>query len=207
VNANLAKEVSKNKRANTIGASLTNAAITDIFRQTAGGSVLGFRADILVGVVGVTTAITAKHQHSNLPGLWTDAKTVSITASTDTAATANATTDQLTVTSHGLVENQPIVISASSLPGNILDKTIYFTRVIDANTIQLRATLDGAIVDIQSAGTSVKVTPVRAFSITYLPTVSGDQSHLPLRSSGQLVVTTGTGDSVDVLGVKINQED
>jgi hypothetical protein len=160
------------------------------------------------GQVTVAAAITAKHQHTNLPGLWADGKTVSITASTNASATANATTDQLTVAAHGLSENQPVVVGGTAVPGGIQPQTIYWVKVIDANTIQLRTAHDStSLVDITSTGTSVTVTAVRAFTITYLPTVAGDQAHMPLRSIGRVVLTTGAGDSADILSVRVNQED
>lgn len=207
MNANLPKEKARNKRAETYGASQTELPVSVNFGQTAGALQSALRIDAIVGVTTVAAAISLKHQHSNLPGIWTDAKSVSITASTNTSAVANATTDQLTIAAHGLKENQAVVISATSMPGGLLTLTPYFVKVIDANTIQLKSANEGQIVDITSAGTSVLLTVCRVFTITYLPTVAGDQSHMPLRSSGRTVLTTGAGDSVDLLSLIINQED
>ena len=208
MNANLPKEQAKNRRPSNYGASLTNAPISENFGQTAGALQSAFRAEVVVGVVTVTTAITAKHRHNNSAGLWVDGKTVAITASTQTSVTADASTDVLTAAAHGYVDNQPIVISGTTMPGGVEARTIYWVKLLTGNTFQLRSAHDSSgIVDITSAGSSVSATPVRSFSITYLPTVAGDQSHMPLRPNGQVVLTTGASDSVDVLSVRINQED
>lgn len=208
MNANLSKEQSKNRRATAYGASLTAAPITEIFGHTAGALQSALRAEVIVGRVVVATAITAQHRHSNLVGLWVNGKDVSITASTNTSCTANASTDILTAAGHGLVDNQPIVLGGTAVPGGTSERTIYWARVLNANTFQLRPAHDSAsTVDLTDAGSSVQFTPVRSFSITYLPTVAGDQSHMPIRPNGQVVITTGAGDACDVLSVRVNQED
>lgn len=207
MNANLAREVVKNKATTSVGASATDQAVSDNFRETAGALSEALRIDIFTGVATAATGITAKHQHTNMPGLWTDAKTVSITSSSQQSATVNATTDQLSITTHGLSEDQPVVVAGSVIPGGLEAKKIYFVKVISANAIQLKSTNDGQVVDITSTGTSVTVTAVRMFSISYLPTVAGDQSHMPLRSLGRVVVTSGAGDSVDIVSIRVNQED
>lgn len=206
MNANIARAWNK-KGVVSIPASQTNALVAESNRQTAGALQHAMRIDVFTGIAAVGSAITAKHQHSNMPGLWTDGKTVSITASTDASATANAAADTLTVTSHGLVENQPVVIGGTTVPGGTMPKTIYYTKVVDANTIQLKANNDSSVIDITSTGTSVTVTAVRVFSISYQANVAGDQSHMPLRANGRVVCTTGAGDSVDILAVLVNQED
>lgn len=207
MNANNPKEVINNKRPSVYGASLTEVAVAGPFGQTAGALQHACRLDLIVGQVTVAAAISAKHQHSNVPGLWTDAKTVSITASTPKSATVNPATDQLTIAAHGYVENQLVVVGGTVLPEGSQPSTFYWVKVIDANTIQLKTANDGQVLDVTSAGTSVTVTAARVFSITYLPTVAGDQAHMPLRSSGRIVLTTGAGDSVELLAVKMNQED
>lgn len=208
MNANNPKDKSLSRSSSNVPASQTDFQISTSFGHTAGALQSAFRMDIHVGVVAITTGATVKHQHTNLPGLWQDGKTVAITASTNKSATANASTDQLTVTSHGYAENQPVVIAGTAVPGGTEARKIYWVKVIDANTISLRPNFDSSgIVDLTSAGSSVTVTAVRAFSISYLPTVAGDQAHMPLRSTGRAVITTGSGDSVDVLSVIVNQED
>lgn len=207
MNANNPKE--KVANAASVAASQTDAPVSKEFGHTAGALQKAFRVDVFTGIATVAAAITAKHQHTNLPGLWVDGKTVSITSSTQKSATADASLDTLTAAAHGYVEDQPVVVGGTTVPAGTTARTIYFVKRVDANTIQLKSSYGtgGQVVDLTSTGTSVTVTAVRAFSISYLPTVAGDQSHMPLRSSARVVCTTGAGDSVDVLSVRINQED
>lgn len=206
MNANLARKLTQ-RGAVSVPASQTDSIVAEASRQTAGALQSAMRLDIFTGVTTVAVAITAKHQHSNMPGLWTDGKTVSITASTQKSAVVSASADTLTIAAHGYAENQPIVISATVMPDGLQPKTPYWVRVIDANTIQLKGNNEGSILDITTNGTSVSATAVRVFTISYQAAVAGDQAHMPIRASGRTVVTTGVGDSVDIISVIINQED
>lgn len=208
MNANIAREVSKNRKAGTYSGIFTDEQISELFRQTAGGSTNGLRVDVFVGKTSVVGSITLKHQHSNLSGLWSDGKTSTLSTASSVSVTVNPTTNILTATSHGLVTNQPVVVSATTMPDNLLEKTIYYVLVIDSNNFYLLNSYDGQIIDITSAGVGVLVIPVRVFSITYLSTVAGDSTHLPLRSVGRIVLSsTNASDYVDILSIKLNQED
>lgn len=73
--------------------------------------------------------------------------------------TANATSNRLTISTHGLSTGDgPFVVSNSggALPGGLVAGTLYWVRVIDADTVELtltREAVTGAtLVDITSAG-------------------------------------------------------
>lgn len=75
------------------------------------------------------------------------------------AFTANATTNQLTITAHGYSANQVLILdsdnagSPGTLPGGLARATPYYVIVVDANTIQLSATYSGTAIDITDTGT------------------------------------------------------
>lgn len=205
--ANNAKPVHLNQQPQSVPASQTGVPISGNFGQTAGAAGKYLRLDLYTGVTTIASAITAKHQHTNLLGLWSDGKTATLSASTQKAATPDFTTSQLAVTSHGYSENQPIVISAATVPTGLAARTIYYAKVLDANTIQLKSQNEGSLVGFSDNGATVKTTAVQLASISYQDNVAGDQATMPLRNLGRVVLSTGAGDSVDILAIKLNQEE
>jgi hypothetical protein len=209
MNANNPNSVALTPSGTTLGASATDTLVSKEFRITAGGAT-NLRTDIYVGKVTVAAAVSAKFQHSSGYNIWTDAKTVSITASTDKTVSAVSTSlDQLTVTTHGFSTNTAIVFTSSGVvPTPLLAGKLYFAIVVNANTIQVAESKDGPAIDITDAGSgTITVCAARSFSITYQTTVSGDQTHLPLKSAGRVVATTGAGDSLQVSDVVILMDD
>ena len=69
--------------------------------------------------------------------------------------TANATTNELTCTAHGLLDDDIVRLfnSGGALPGGLAVNTNYYVIVVNANTIQLSATAGGSAIDLTSAGT------------------------------------------------------
>jgi hypothetical protein len=143
--------------------------------------------DIYVGKVVVAGSITAKVQHSSAYNLWTDAKTVSITASTDKTVTAVSTSTDALISSSGEV------------PAGLQPNTVYRVTVVDSNTIKLTNTAGSVNLTSTGSGT-ILVTPVRAFSIIHQEVVAGDQAHTPMKSKGRVTMSlTNAGDSVQVI--------
>lgn len=79
------------------------------------------------------------------------------------SVTANAANDQLTITAHGRVANEPVSFnftSGGSMPAPLVAGTNYFVKtVIDPNTFTVSATAGGALIDITSAGLNVIAIP------------------------------------------------
>ena len=192
----------------TVGAS-ASSQVGKNFMVTGVGAHDAFRLDFFVGKVVAASGVSAKMQHSTALNIWEDTKSVSLTASTDTTATASASTDELTATAHGLADNDPFVISSSGvLPGGLAADTLYYAKRVSANVIQARSEADGPALDITDAGSGThKVTAVRQFSLKFLAQVAGDQTYMPLRSLGRAICTTGAGDSAQFLKLKVSQED
>jgi hypothetical protein len=76
-----------------------------------------------------------------------------------TISAVNATTDQLTITAHGLTTGAgpaAIYTQAGTLPGGLVGATDYFAIVVDANTLKLSTSnalaLAGTAIDITSTG-------------------------------------------------------
>jgi len=72
-----------------------------------------------------------------------------------TMGAINTSTDRITITAHGLTSATEVAVTTTDvLPGGIVANTLYFARVIDANTIELHTTSAlNSIVDITTAGT------------------------------------------------------
>lgn len=194
MNANIAAETLQAYQ--RLAAAQTDALTSKLggFKVTAGGS-RHFRYDIYVGKVAATA--TAKLQQSSGFNLWSDTKTVSITASTEKTISGESTSaDTLTVTAHGYTEGQPVSADANggTLSGGLEPGKVYYVHVVDANTIQVSLSNGGTVVDITaaSAGTP-QLSAVRVFSITFLAEVAGDQAYVPLKQLMRLVTTTGAG--------------
>lgn len=81
-------------------------------------------------------------------------------------ADVNTTNGQLTVTSHGLITDSKITFttSAADLPAGLSTGVDYYVTVIDANTITVSATLNGAAIVPTDQGTGTHtVNPVFCF--------------------------------------------
>jgi hypothetical protein len=72
------------------------------------------------------------------------------------AFTADAGTDELTATSHGLANGNAIKFASSgTIPGGLNESSIFWVVNKTANTLQVATTVGGAAVDITSAGSGV----------------------------------------------------
>lgn len=102
-----------------------------------------------------------------LAASWTDT-----TPSAGTTFTTDfATDDQLDSTAHGLVQEQKVQVStATTLPSPLATATDYWVIFIDANTLELAATLadarSGTQIDITDDGTGVHTITAQAISVT-----------------------------------------
>lgn len=82
------------------------------------------------------------------------------------AVTADAGTDRITHTAHGMAANSPIKLGGSGAPTGTVLGTTYFIRDVTANDYKLAATPGGAAIDLTSAGTAVTVTEVPALVLS-----------------------------------------
>jgi len=204
MNANVAKEIILTQPGLEQGASVTKP-ISKPFGITAGGAAR-LRVDVYVGKVVGTVDVGL--EHSSGFNIWSTTKTVSVTASTDTSVTIAPATDILNATGHGLSENQAVVLNATSLPGGVIPNEVFYVEFIDSNNFYLRRA-SGTRVDFTSAGTGVTFTPVRLFSFAFNPETATDISngYIPLRSSGRVYAVTDAAESIQVVGVRILQEE
>jgi len=77
--------------------------------------------------------------------------------------TIDSTTDFLTHTAHGFLNNDPVFITNLSGGAGLTNNSIYYVRNITANTYQLSLTSGGAVINITTNGT---VDVCRAFGTT-----------------------------------------
>ena len=89
---------------------------------------------------------------------------------TGTDFTADAGTDVLTATSHGLSDNDQVILSSTNtLPAGLSVNTIYYVISATTNTFQLSTTEGGSAVDITDTGTGT-----HSFHTSqYLPNLNG----------------------------------
>ncbi len=74
------------------------------------------------------------------------------------AVTADAGTDKITLTAHGLNNGDRVKFSAASMPGGLTAGTWYYVRDKATNDFKVASTAGGSAIDITSAGTSVLLT-------------------------------------------------
>lgn len=69
--------------------------------------------------------------------------------------TASAVSNELSVTGHGYTTNQPVTVrnTGGGLPAGLSANTYYYVIYVDANTFKLSTTVNGAAIDLTTAGT------------------------------------------------------
>lgn len=101
-----------------------------------------------------------------------------------TMGAGDADEDTITITDHGLAEDEPLVAAqVGTLPAGLSNGSTYYAKVIDKDTIKLAATAGGATIDLTTAGTGAN-TLTRASSAVVA--AGTDQPNL-----GLLTVTMG----------------
>lgn len=87
----------------------------------------------------------------------------------DPAVAVSTVNDTITWAAHGLGEGQLLfypTVAGTAIGGLVFD-TLYFAKVVDANTIQLSATRGGAAIDLTSVGTGSAHKLQDAFSLLH----------------------------------------
>jgi len=102
-----------------------------------------------------------------LIGIWLRAmfgSAISVVTGAVTAAavTADAGTNVITHTTHGLLDGQGVILGGTAVPGGTVAGTVYFLRDKTTSSYKLAASPGGAAIDLTDAGTSVTVTAVPA---------------------------------------------
>lgn len=204
MNVNASREVLSISTGVEVGPSTTEN-ISKSFPITAGGA-QHFRADVYVGKIVGTVDFGLSH--SSGFNIWTPTKTTPITASTDISCTINTSTDVVTATGHGFQNNDAVVFNAATLPEPLQPNEVCYVSVIDANNFYATKS-NGTRINFTTTGSSVTVTKVRLFTLILSANIASDVSsgYIPLRSQGVITLTTGAGESAQIVGVRILQED
>ena len=203
----LAKSVIGN-HAQTVGASETDFIISDAFKITSAGAKT-IRVDVALGkVTDGDSSSVIELAHKSGFNAWSDTKSQATSGSTtNKALTPDFTTGIITSNAHGFVLNSAVVLNGVAVMAGLVSGVVYYVRKIDANTFYLTATPDGDILEFTDDGNTVTATLVTYIGLTLNIEVAGDQGYLPLRQQGRVTLTTGAGDSVQVLDVFVTQED
>lgn len=202
-NANISTEVLEQPKPFT--SSDAGLPLSKSFRITAGGA-KNLRMDLYTSVADGGT-ITL--QHSSGYQVWTTAKTSgTLPTEAGTTATANDSTDEVTATSHGLVDNEPFSLSSTAeVPAPLKADTVYYAQLVDANTIKVRNEPSGPSINLTSAGSgTITLAPISVTSIQLNVEVAGDQGVMPLKSEGRLIVGTASGSTTRIVSAKLMVE-
>ena len=94
----------------------------------------------------------------------------------------NTSTDQITITGHGLSDGQGVKFFSGDSPGGLTHNTTYYAIVVDANTIQLASTAALAMastqIDITTQGTGTHYLYACYMDTTSDDTLSGETNQL-----------------------------
>ncbi len=89
-----------------------------------------------------------------------------VTADTfDGATDVDPVTDEITLTAHAFVANQPVRLTegANTTPVGLFNDNVYFILVVDVNTVQLSKRPGGSAINITADGVgTITLTPVEA---------------------------------------------
>lgn len=202
-NANIAAEMLEQPKSFT--SSDAGMVLSKSMRITAGGS-RNLRVDLYTSV---SDGGTVTLQHSSGYQVWTTAKTsAALPVEAGTAATASASTDEITSTSHGLADNEPFSLSSTGeVPAPLKADTVYYAQLIDANTIKVRSEPSGPAINLTSAGSgTITLAPISVTSIQLNVEVAGDQGVMPLKSDGRLIVGTASTSTTRLISAKLMVE-
>ncbi len=122
-------------------------------------------------------------------------RTMTVATTIKTVSASDAATDRITVTGHGYAVGRPVYYLQTTAIGGLVSYTRYYVvTVVDANTIQLSATLGGAVIDITGAtGTG---------TLADFVFMQSDVGRAVLWNSGTAIITAFTSASVVTVEVK-----
>lgn len=108
----------------------------------------GIIGTFMTDIITVTRISAGVHVN----GLFVKGSAVDVTVSD---ADIDDTLDTITITAHGLVDEQgPVYLTtADTLPAGLSEDTPYWVVFVDDDTISLSATQGGAVIDITDSGT------------------------------------------------------
>lgn len=118
-------------------------------------------------------------------------------------ATANPTTDQITVTNYPFWANDPVVYNngGNANIGGLVSGTTYFVLNVNQSTLQLSATAGGAAINLTSSGTGTHTLTYNPFALTAPTYISDAYNAWISNSSGfsQSYVARGTSNTSNTL--------
>lgn len=121
---------------------------------------------------------------------------VNNTISFDASANVSAAANTITITGHGYVPGESVVLDAASPPTGLTSGTVYYTIVDDANTIRLATSYTNALantgVNITATGTGTANLHERVL-ITIIPNGASTSEQI----NGNPTSGDGTGDIAD----------
>lgn len=192
-----------------LGASVSGQPVSNEFSVSAGGS-KNFRVDVFMGKVVGSPVL--KLQDGSGFNLFVDNKTATAAASTQkTISAVDTDADTLTSVSHGYSSSQPVVLNSSgAVPAGTEAGKVYYVNKIDADTFELHRNKDlQSKVDLTDAGSgTITSTLVTRVEIVVQAENGTDVSSgfSPVNAQARLVASTAGGESLQVISIKVVQE-
>lgn len=185
------------------GVTAPASATTEITKLTLDNEMrLNVVMDVYLGQVASTPSL--RLQDSLGYGVWNDAKTTALSASTDKTVTVSGST--WTAASHGYTAGQMVVInSTGQIPGGYYPGTRAFVQAPTTNTFTLSAINDpkaSPIVTTDSGTGTLTVTAMTVVTLRLNVNVAGDQAVMPLRPLGRIAIVASGGQTAQVLDVR-----
>ncbi len=130
----------------------SDVAVSDPLDLTVQGGEFGEKAVIAQAITNVKS--TAGLALQVAAWLELEATTFDVAASGGTAFTADAATDVITSTAHGLTNTQAVIlVSSTTLPAGLAANTVYYVRDATTDTFKLATSSGGIAIDITDTGT------------------------------------------------------
>lgn len=137
----------------------------------------------------------------------------SITTSTTTAGSdgnVNASTNVVSVTSHGLSTGQRVIYAAGTAAiGGLTAGTTYYVISVTSGTLKLATTQDnayaGTAIDLTDAGQGTGALYAADYEIRVLVDDATDETQLPMWPLTRVVAVTGSGDTCTVSAVSVTR--
>ncbi len=159
-------------------------------------------ATTAVIIENVATGAASNVSRSNAAEDNTGAFAVATTTAGSDGAVA-LSTNAITITSHGFIENQKVYVRATVAMPTGSATGIYYVNVVDANTIKLKDGFNGSVVDLTGFGSGTLSATPATLHIRMIFLDTTDQAQLPVEDMVRVVCTTGSGDSCTVNAVYV----
>lgn len=137
----------------------------------------------------------------------------SISSSTDTPGAdgnVNISTNVASISSHGFVTGDRVIVVGAGLPGGLTTQTTYYVIKVDANSLKFATSQSdafaGTAVDVTTYGTAAAKVYKADYEIRMTELDATDLAQLPVWDTCVFAISSGSSDSCTVSAVYVNDE-